>query len=349
MTIKTRQIICIFLYLIFLIITPLIIIFAAGYKFNFNKNKIIPFSLQKTGMFILDSQPPNAKIFINNQIQQNLINKIFSNKTNNITTPAKIKNLLPEEYTVKLELASYWPWEKKLRITSGNSTYAENIFLFKQSSPILIKTTKINDLQLSPSKEKLAILSNDQLSLLNLMNDTEQKTSLQTEEKSLSWSADSQKIILTNSAYDANNLNNKIAPNNLADKNITKLSSSEVLSMIKKNNNIKYADLVNDSKLIYANDFEIWLNDLTNKKQTLITRISDNITGIVWHPNNNYIIYSTDKTINALEMDEREKRSNTELIKFDKISSLLINQKGTILYFQAKIGDQYGLYKLYIQ
>ncbi|MDO9399785.1 MAG: PEGA domain-containing protein [bacterium] len=280
MTIKTRQIICIFLYLTFFIATPLIIAYAAGYKFNFNKNRTMPFSLQKTGMFILDSQPPNAKIFINNQIQQNLINKIFFNKTNNITTPAKIKNLLPGEYTIKLELPGYWPWEKKLRITSGNSTYAENIFLFKQSAPVLIKATEIN---------------------------------------------------------------------NLANKNTIESSDSEVLSRFKKNNNIKYAELINDSKLIYANDFEIWLNDLADKKQTLITRISDNITGIAWHPSNNYIIYSTDKTINVIEMDEREKRSNTELIKFDKISSLFINPKGTTLYFQAKVDDQEGLYKLNIQ
>lgn len=265
MSIKIRQIICLFFYLIFFIITPLIVAYAAGYKFDFNKKR-----LQKTGIFILDSKPQNAKIFINNQVQQKF--NFFFNKPNYTTTPTKITNLLPGEYTVKLELIGYWPWEKKLKINSGNSTYAEDIFLFKQSAPILIKdTTKIND----------------------------------------------------------------------------SLSNSEIPSII--NDNIKYIIRINDSKILHANDFEIWVNDLINNKQTLITRISDNITGIVWHPSNNYIIYSTNNAINAIEMDDREKRNNTELIKFNKISSLSINQKGTSLYFSTKTNSQEEFYRLDIQ
>lgn len=454
MSIKTRKIICLIFYLIFFIATPLIIAYAAGYKINFSKH-----SMQKTGMFILVSQPPNAKIFINNQIQQNLIAKIFSNKPSYTVTPAKIKNLLPREYTVKLELAGYWPWEKKLKINPGGSTYAKDIFLFKQNLPILATTTKINTLRLSPDKEKLAMLSNNQLSLFDLTNETEQTTLLPEKKQSLAWSADSQKIILTDSIYDANNLDNKITPPftsseaNSGIKNATKLfwnnnklyyqsvnslnyfdytyktnkkiidnqkidnylikdnyiyimnssksasvlnifkidtaesvgsinlpesidysfinieqkivnlydqnhqtlylidsSTSPHLPAIKKVENTKYTFWINNSKLLYANDFEIWLYDLDNEEKTLITRISDNITGIVWHPNNNYIIYSSDKAINAIEMDEREKRSNIELFKYDQISSLFINPKGTMLYFSAKTGDQEeGLYKINIQ
>lgn len=106
---------------------------------------------------------------------------------------------------------------------------------------------------------------------------------------------------------------------------------------------------INDNKLLYSNDFEIWLYDLNNHKKTILTRISEPITGIIWHPSNNYVIYSTDKSINIIELDEREKRNITELICLDKISSLNLSQKGDILYFMAKIGNQEGLYKLAIQ
>ncbi|MFH1233535.1 MAG: hypothetical protein V1649_02700 [Patescibacteria group bacterium] len=407
----------------------------------------------------MDSQPPNAKIFINNQVQQNLIAKIFSNKPNYITTPAKIKNLLPGEYTIKLELMGYWPWEKKLKINPSTSTYAKDIFLFKQNSPVLATTAKINALQLSPDRKKIAMLNNNQLALFNLSNKVVQTTRISTKGQSLSWSIDSKKIILTNSVYDANNLDNKITAMDLADKNATKLfwdnnklyyqstnslnsfdpyekinkkiianqkidnylikdnylyllnssKSASALNIfkkenppahlyqggateligsinlpwsddysfinieqktinlydqnhkilylidpsafprlpdIKKINDIKYTFWINDSKLLYANNFEIWLNNLADEKQTLITRISDNITGIVWHPSNNYIIYSTDKSINAIEMDEREKRNRTELVKYDKISSLFINPKGDSLYFSAKNNSQEGLYKI---
>ncbi|MEK7203045.1 MAG: hypothetical protein AAB653_01895 [Patescibacteria group bacterium] len=443
MSLKVRQIICLFFYLIFFLVTPLIVAYTAGYKFNFSKR-----CFQKTGMLILDSQPPNSKIFINNKIQQNLILEKFFNKPSYITTPAKIKNLLPGEYTIKLELDGYWPWEKKLKINQSASTYAKDIFLFKKNLPTLVATTKIDNLQLSPSKEKLTMLSDNQLALFNLVDGTEQTTQLLIKKQFLSWSADSKKIILADSIYDADNLNNKITIEDLTIKNaeklfwdnnklyyqsanslncfniyeknnkkiidnqkidnyliknnyfyilsnlksnstlnIFKIDTAELISSInlpgpsdysfidikqktinlfdqnhqtiylidqsvfsrlpaiKKINNIKYTFWINDSKLLFANDFEIWLYDLKSEEKTLITRISDNITGVVWYPSNNYIIYSTNNSINAIEMDEREKRNVIELVKYDKIFSLFINPKGAVVYFSAKINNQEGLYE----
>jgi len=114
-------------------------------------------------------------------------------------------------------------------------------------------------------------------------------------------------------------------------------------------NNIKYLSWVDNKTLLYANDSEIWLYDLENNAKTILTRISQPITNILWHPSDNYIIYSTDKAINIIELDEREKRNMTELIKLDGIYSLNFNNKGDILYFGAKIGNQEGIYKLEIQ
>ncbi len=113
-------------------------------------------------------------------------------------------------------------------------------------------------------------------------------------------------------------------------------------------NNIKYTYWVNDNKLLYANDFEVWLFDLELNQKILLTRISQTIASIIWHPSNNYIIYSTDTTISTIELDEREKYNITEIIKLDKIAFPVLNQKGDTLYFYAKIGNQEGLYKLAI-
>ena len=82
--------------LLFLIIAPAIILYAAGFKLS--KNGL---AIQKTGMFIIDSNPRGAKIFINGQVQKKFINILF-NKNRFITTPAKIKNLLPGEYDLSL-------------------------------------------------------------------------------------------------------------------------------------------------------------------------------------------------------------------------------------------------------
>ena len=100
--------------------------------------------------------------------------------------------------------------------------------------------------------------------------------------------------------------------------------------------------------MLYINDFEIWLYNLQTRNKTLITRISETINGAILHPSKDYIIYSTRGTINAIELDEREKRNSTELIKFDSIDSFKLSPDN-VLYFLGGIGNSQGLYKFLIQ
>lgn len=123
---------------------------------------------------------------------------------------------------------------------------------------------------------------------------------------------------------------------------------SDLRSLREAINNVNKTFWINDNKLLYANDFEIWTLDLVNFKRELLTRISSKINKIIWHPNNNYVIYATDKNINTIELDDREKRNITNLIELDVISGLQINEKGDTLYFYSKIGNQGGIYKLSI-
>jgi len=452
MTLKMRRLLYISFIILFLTITPLIIFYAAGYKFNLRGIKI-----QKTGTFILDSKPQEAKIFLNNKVQQTFFNKFFFSKNNIIKTPAKIKNLLPGEYNLKLELDGYWPWQKKLIIYPGTSTYAEDIVLFKKNLPALILQDKINGLKLSVNKNNLAILTDQEVILLNLTEEKQVKLPSASSSPTINcaWAPSDKKILLNHSIYQTDNPSKNINLNdyiktdidnlkwditsddnlyyqaqdnfinftlsNKANKiilenqkfndylvkdnylylvsqasnstnlNIFTLGASELIRSIslprsseyefinpahqlinlydKKHqilylidpfasfyspvreiiNNVKYANWVDNNRLIYANDFEIWFYEVNLNKKTLLTRISQGITNVFWHPSNNYIIYSTDKAINILELDQREKRSIIELIKFDWIKWPLLNKKGDILYFYAKIGNQEGLYKLAIQ
>ncbi len=114
-------------------------------------------------------------------------------------------------------------------------------------------------------------------------------------------------------------------------------------------NNVLYTQWIDETKLLYANDLEIWIYDLGTSNKTLLTRISEGITGITWHPSDNYVIYSTEKSINILELDDRENRIITKLVNLDNIKWLNIQPKGEILYFFAQIGNQEGIYKLNIQ
>jgi hypothetical protein len=443
MTLKARRILSLIFIILFLSITPAIMLYAAGYRLGKNG-----FSIERTGMFIIDSKPRGAKIFIDGQPQEIWSSSIF-NKKNFIATPAKIKNLLPGEYDLKLELDGYWSWQKKLTVNPGASTFAENIYLFKNDLPVQISPADIGSIRLSSNKNQAVILSSDLITFLNLSDESEKTTKRNSlAGKNILWSEDQNKIIVDHYLYNLTDLSSaldlkKLTPSsfnykwdgnslNYQDKNsIYRLESSNLSKkiignkifndyLVKNNylyliiksgpavnlevidtatgqslktinlpaapdysfinaeqnllnlydnshkilylidpmsayqplveiiNNVKTTSWVDSNNLLYTNDFEIWLYNLGTKNKILITRISETINNAILHPSKDYIIYSTKQSINAIELDEREKRNITELIKFDSIDSFILTN-GDILYFSGKIGNSQGLYKFLIQ
>ena len=92
---------------------------AQGYKFDWN-NK----SWEKTGVLFLEVKPKNAEVYLNNE---------FYGKE----TSVRIKNLLPEQYEVKVTKEGYIPWIKKLNIYPSITTFAQYVRLFKQDLPTI--------------------------------------------------------------------------------------------------------------------------------------------------------------------------------------------------------------------
>ncbi|MFH1457020.1 MAG: PEGA domain-containing protein, partial [Patescibacteria group bacterium] len=90
---------------------------------------------------------------------------------------------------------------------------------------------------------------------------------------------------------------NKIAY--LADNNLYLIQ--EGLSVL-LNKNIQNAQWSKD--LLYYNDYEIWVYFMKNKKNELLTRVSQKLENIAWWPYSKYIIFSQDKEIKFLECAE---------------------------------------------
>ncbi len=109
---------------------------------------------------------------------------------------------------------------------------------------------------------------------------------------------------------------------------------------------------INKDKLVLANDFEVWLYKLkttiNSREKILLTRVSDQINGIFWHPSNNYVIYSTNKNINVIELDDRDRFNITKLFAATEISNVFFDPEEKIIYFIAKINKQKKLYKMAI-
>ncbi|MDA3840001.1 MAG: hypothetical protein PF572_02835 [Patescibacteria group bacterium] len=452
---KTRKYLFLFFILAFVTITPLVSLYAAGYKFSFSGD-----FLQKTGMLIIDSTPSGAKIIINDEPQQKFLNKLRSKALNStkdqniLTTPAKIKGLIPDEYTVELEKDGYWSWEKKLEINPGSSTFAEDIVMFKNNLPQPVTSSIIINSKQSLNKKYIAYTTENTYQIFNDDNEeviNYQKNASSTNQltnsiiwldnnhilfdyflfslddwnkpKDLSSSLvninlesvtfsnsslvyiqnnnslikldsksvgietvlNSEKIfdylIKDNLIYTIEELNKNIYLIVYDDKKIIRqinLNFDDSYVFVNTNNsliniyssrfktlnlvdpldyfgplketinNVGDSFWVDNEKLVYYNDFEIWIYEKDNFKKTILTRISDKINYVLWHPSNNYIIYSTAESLFTIELDNREKHSTNHLIKLNNIDFLDINNDGDVLYFYSELGNQRGLFKLAI-
>src|SRR3989338_2860476 len=58
-----RRAVYVFFIIVFLIVTPLVVLYSQGYRYNFKRGKV-----QKTGILIISSIPKSADIYLNNQL-----------------------------------------------------------------------------------------------------------------------------------------------------------------------------------------------------------------------------------------------------------------------------------------
>lgn len=165
MSLKFRRYLYIFFIIAFLAITPLVSFYAVGYKLNSR------FALERTGALIIDSKPRGANINLAASIDRELFGGLAIRKKRSLKTPAKIKNLLPGEYTVSLELDGYWPWQKKLYIHPGQSTFAETISLFKNTLPLSLERGEYSAVAYAPRSSEAVLIGEDTATLFNLQTE----------------------------------------------------------------------------------------------------------------------------------------------------------------------------------
>jgi hypothetical protein len=127
MSLQTRRLILLIFIIVFITLTPLLILYCSGYRWDWRKNKII-----KTGAFLIESNPKNALIYLNKKLQKK-------------KTPNLINNLLPDEYLIEIKKQNYHAWRKLLSVESKQVTFAQDIQLFLEnpSLEIVPETEKI--------------------------------------------------------------------------------------------------------------------------------------------------------------------------------------------------------------
>lgn len=142
MTLLFRRATYIFFIAIFLIVSPLVILYTMGYRYNFTKGRV-----QKTGIIKVTSLPKGADIYLNGV------------KYETSQTPAKIEYVLPGDYEIKLAKDGYFDWQKKLAVYENGTTFAEKIMLWKKSDSQLLTASSAAQFLIAPDKNSFVSLA----------------------------------------------------------------------------------------------------------------------------------------------------------------------------------------------
>lgn len=436
MTERTRNWLFRTFVFLFVVITIYLSLYATGYRVNLSWPLRFDHMLVKTGTLALDTTPKGATVTITSETKINAANPLFGSKDK--VTPLKIKNLLPGEYVVSFALDNYWPYQKKLRVNPEQTTFLEDVILFRKSLPLNVYQTTTQNISYSSTGHYAWLSSDKKIIDLN----TEQETTTKTNSE-INWLENGKQIIdgskvinlENNSVADYSSITGTVkkaeltgdllvyqTSNNLSALNtktkisveipsegeisayqtsgdtlyfvVTLKNQTEIKSFDLKNNKlISSAKLLNsknfsfsahnssllltdndhkivylikndggeqiikdvvrgatifkwldDNKLAYAIESEIYIYDLAQTKPYLITRLSEKINSLAWSTDN-YLIYSTAKAIGTINLTS-EGNDITVLWQGDNLSSLYFNNKTGVLYFSGSIGQQSGLYKM---
>jgi hypothetical protein len=272
MNLTLRRIIFFSFCLLFLIISPLVILYASGYQIDW-RHLFTPLAVQKNGMTIINSEPAGADIYLNNQqvhlFSNFLARDIIPSEGNAVRTPAHIKDLTPGAYDLRVEIPGYWPWERQINIFPGQITHVLDINLFKKSSPELLAQVISQPIYLSPNNKKIFLSAAGELFDLKSQTLGNAIASGSASSTAVSWSTDSNRLTIDKNLLNLKNPDKNLALDKIIGTGITDLKWNNEMDKIyyQYKNSIDVFDLNNKTNqtIVKENnilDYEIVNNNL---------------------------------------------------------------------------------------
>ena len=125
----------------FFVISPILILYTAGYRFDFETLQV-----KKTGVITIDVEPTDAHITLNNTLLQKSV-------------PIRLANRAPGTYALHIERAGYLPWSKTVQVESTHTTYVTDLFLFLDVLPTFeVDLSQTIEASYSPDGRYVAIV-----------------------------------------------------------------------------------------------------------------------------------------------------------------------------------------------
>lgn len=142
MTLRKRRILLLISVLVFLIITPLLNFYLAGYRITKG------FKITKIGGMYIYSPENSVKIYINNELKK---------ETGFIQNGYFIQNMKPGKYSIIVAKDGFWPWKKDLNVKEEIVSETRSFLIKKEPEGKTILRGMFFEVYASPSGKALAL------------------------------------------------------------------------------------------------------------------------------------------------------------------------------------------------
>lgn len=191
MSLNQRRLLFYSFLFLFMLVAPFAILYATGRTINWQRLEI-----QKTGSMIVESEPGEADIFLNNRRPVLFLHKLFA-QTVPPRTNARLTNLAPGTYIVRLELPGHLSWEEKVTVRANEVTHVGPVQLFRQNQPTLSTPFTLgNQWFVSPDNNTVIVRQPNGLLFINVPQSRQTTLTLPLTTLNVRWSADSLKVLV---------------------------------------------------------------------------------------------------------------------------------------------------------
>lgn len=125
--------------LVFIAITPVVILYALGYRTSWTSADPIP-----VGVLLIESEPSRARIFANEKYIG--------------LSPHALSNLRADSVKLRVEKTGYTTWQKTLSVNPGRATEVRDIRLFPETKQSRLIASNARLVSVSPNRRLLAVI-----------------------------------------------------------------------------------------------------------------------------------------------------------------------------------------------
>lgn len=143
----------------FLVVAPVIIFYAMGYRFSPERGVFV-----YSGSITLKPTPNDIEVFIDDE-------PVAKGVVNFINHSYHVDGLDPGEYSLEIRSPQYKSWKKRVVVHSGLSTEFWNIFLARENyTKLKYPSSHLRDFFISPDSKKIALVEGENDTVVNILD-----------------------------------------------------------------------------------------------------------------------------------------------------------------------------------